>query len=110
MLPTGASYVSASLFEAFLRSEHAAGRHTVLILDEAQNLSEQMLEELRCFSNMNGEGCELLQIILVGQPELNQIIGARPRCCSLRSACPRNFTFPAMPSEAVASTSPTGSK
>ena len=42
------SYVKRfAQFEAFLRQEHAAGRHTVLIFDEAQNLSAKMLEELR---------------------------------------------------------------
>jgi general secretion pathway protein A len=73
-----ASYVELfTRFEAFLRGELAAGRRTVLIIDEAQNLSEEMLEELRCFSNVNGERDEMLQIILVGQPELNAIIAKK---------------------------------
>ena len=74
----GESYVELfTRFEAFLRDEFDNGRRTVLIFDEAQNLSEEMLEELRCFSNINGERDELLQIILVGQPELSEIIGRK---------------------------------
>jgi type II secretory pathway predicted ATPase ExeA len=96
------SYVKRfSLFEAFLRSELAAGRHTVLIFDEAQNLSERMLEELRCFSNLNVEECELLQIILAGQPELNQIIG-RTSMLQFAQRVSAQFHLPAMPCEAVA--------
>jgi type II secretory pathway predicted ATPase ExeA len=88
------------LFEAFLRSELAAGRHTALIFDEAQNLSEPMLEELRCFSNLNVEGRELLQIILAGQPELNQIIG-RPSMLQFAQRVSAQFHLAAMPCEAV---------
>lgn len=70
------SYVRGfAQFRSFLVEQAAAGRHTVLIIDEAQNLSDRMLEELRCFSNMNDESNELLQIILVGQPELRRAIG-----------------------------------
>ena len=86
----GVSYVKRfAQFEAFLRQQKACGRHTVLIFDEAQNLSEKMLEELRCFSNINSEQGELLQIVLVGQPELGRIIVA-PRDGTIRAArvCP----------------------
>ncbi|PWK76866.1 AAA family ATPase [Aminobacter sp. AP02] len=89
-----------SQFEAFLRAEREAGRHTVLIFDEAQNLSEKMLEELRCFSNMNGERDELLQIVLVGQPELSRIIG-RPGMVQFAQRVAARFHLAAMPREAV---------
>ncbi|MEL6172428.1 MAG: AAA family ATPase [Pseudomonadota bacterium] len=56
--------------QEFLITEYAAGRRTVLIFDEAQNLSLESLEELRMFSNINADEDELLQIILVGQPNL----------------------------------------
>ncbi|WP_202596433.1 ExeA family protein [Mesorhizobium loti] len=88
-------------FEAFLRQEHAAGRHTVLIFDEAQNLSAKMLEELRCFSNLNCEVEELLQIILVGQPELRGIIG-RPEMLQFAQRVSAHFHLGGMPAEAVA--------
>jgi general secretion pathway protein A len=87
-------------FEALLGSEVAAGRHTVLIFDEAQNLSEQMLDELRCFSNLNVEGCEPVQIILAGQPELARIIG-RPRMLQFAQRVSARFHLGAMPPEAV---------
>ena len=57
-------------FQNFLISEYEHGRHTVLIIDEAQNLDIQSLEELRMLSNINADGIQLIQIILVGQPEL----------------------------------------
>jgi type II secretory pathway predicted ATPase ExeA len=62
------------IFRRLLRSEAAQGRHTLLIFDEAQNLSHRMLEQLRCLSNLNTGREELLQIVLVGQPELRLAI------------------------------------
>lgn len=57
-------------FEKFLIGEYAAGRRTVLLVDEAQNLGVGTLEELRMLSNVNADKDLLLQIVLVGQPEL----------------------------------------
>jgi len=57
-------------FMDFLIKQYAANRHTVLIIDEAQNLSPQALEELRMLSNVNSEKDQLLQVILAGQPGL----------------------------------------
>ena len=54
----------------FVIGEYARGRRTLLAIDEAQNLSIAVLEELRLFSNINSEGDIALQILLVGQPEL----------------------------------------
>ena len=54
----------------FLIGEYGAGRRCVLIVDEAQNLTVDALEELRLLSNINSDKDLLLQIILVGQPEL----------------------------------------
>jgi type II secretory pathway predicted ATPase ExeA len=65
-----------ALVDSFVR-EYGKGRRTLLILDEAQNLSVQALEELRLLSNVNSEKDLALQIILVGQPEL-RIKLARP--------------------------------
>lgn len=58
------------LFVDFLLATYARGKRTVLIIDEAQNLSAPMLEQLRMLSNVNNEKDQLLQIVLVGQPEL----------------------------------------
>jgi type II secretory pathway predicted ATPase ExeA len=54
----------------FLVRQFAAGKRTILIVDEAQNLSIETLEELRLLSNINTDKDELLQMVLVGQPEL----------------------------------------
>jgi general secretion pathway protein A len=62
-----------SRYQAFLRyliEKHRAGKRTVLIVDEAQNLSVDALEELRLLSNVNADKDQLLQMILMGQPEL----------------------------------------
>ena len=61
-------------FQQFLIGEYAQGRRTVLIVDEAQNLGEQALEELRMLSNINADRDQLIQIVLVGQPELFDIL------------------------------------
>ncbi len=63
-----------SKFQNFTIAEYAAGRRVVLIFDEAQNLSRESLEEVRMFTNINSNNDELLQIILVGQPELRDIV------------------------------------
>ncbi|NDR57070.1 ExeA family protein [Aliiruegeria sabulilitoris] len=59
-----------------LVADYAAGKRVILIFDEAQNLSKRGLEELRMFTNINSNQDELLQIILVGQPELRNVIRA----------------------------------
>ena len=61
----------------FLLQAHAAGRNNVLIIDEAQNLSAEVLEQLRLLTNLETRERKLLQIILIGQPELRTML-ARP--------------------------------
>jgi len=58
------------LLNAHLLATHAEGRHTVLIIDEAQNLDADVLEQLRLLTNLETDEKKLLQIILLGQPEL----------------------------------------
>jgi type II secretory pathway predicted ATPase ExeA len=65
-----------ALNEFFIR-EYGKGHRTLLIFDEAQNLSVRTLEELRLLSNVNSEKDVALQILLVGQPELREKM-ARP--------------------------------
>ena len=73
--PTGAGYVTLfGQFQAFLINEYALGNRVILIFDEAQNLSRESLEELRMFTNINSGKDELLQLVLVGQPELRDTI------------------------------------
>lgn len=62
---------------AYLLAAHASGRHTVLVIDEAQNLSADVLEQLRLLTNLETSQRKLLQIILLGQPELAEML-ARP--------------------------------
>lgn len=59
-------------FVDFLIREYAANRRVVLVVDEAQNMSPQALEELRMLSNINAEKDQVLQIILVGQAGLRE--------------------------------------
>jgi general secretion pathway protein A len=61
----------------YLLAEFSGGRNAVLIIDEAQNLTPPLLEQIRMLSNLETERGKLLQIILVGQPELRQQL-ARP--------------------------------
>lgn len=61
-------------FQQFLVSNYANGKKTVLIVDEAQNLSGKALEELRLLNNINANDDELLKIVLVGQPELQALL------------------------------------
>ncbi|MDX1442210.1 MAG: AAA family ATPase [Gammaproteobacteria bacterium] len=57
-----------------LLESHAAGRRTVLIVDEAQNLSADVLEQVRLLTNLETAKTKLLQILLIGQPELRQTL------------------------------------
>jgi len=59
-------------FNKFLLNESESGNNVVLIIDEAQNLKSRQLEQVRLLSNLETDKHKLLQIILTGQPELNQ--------------------------------------
>ncbi|MBM7068986.1 ExeA family protein [Actibacterium sp. 188UL27-1] len=58
------------LLQDFLLGEYADGRRVIIVIDEAQNLTAEVLEELRMLTNINTNKDELLQLVLVGQPEL----------------------------------------
>ncbi len=58
----------------FMVQEFGNNRHTVLIIDEAQNLSPEALEELRMLSNINADSDQVLQLVLVGQPGLRETL------------------------------------
>jgi hypothetical protein len=62
--------VFIDLINAYLLAAHAKGRKTVLIIEEAQNLSIDVLEQVRLLTNLETSRQKLLQIILLGQPEL----------------------------------------
>jgi general secretion pathway protein A len=61
---------------AFLMQKKASGKKIILLIDEAQNLNRNVLEQLRLLSNLETNRDKLLQIILVGQPELSEILNS----------------------------------
>ena len=65
---------SVDALNEFLLKTHAVGQNNVLIVDEAQNLSIEVLEQLRLLTNLETNERKLLQIILIGQPELRQML------------------------------------
>ena len=70
-------------FGRFLVEQRAAGRLALLVIDEAQNLSQAALEEVRMLSNLETEKSKLIQIVLVGQPSLRDLM-SRPELEQLR--------------------------
>jgi len=62
------------LLSFHLLKAHAAGKRIVLVVDEAQNLSVEVLEQVRLLTNLETETQKLLQIILIGQPELRELL------------------------------------
>tara|TARA_R110002096_G_scaffold116384_3_gene252145 strand:+ start:1708 stop:2715 length:1008 start_codon:yes stop_codon:yes gene_type:complete len=61
-------------FVEFLIEQYRQGRRTLLIVDEAQNLAAETLEEIRLLTNINADEHMLLQLLLVGQPELHELL------------------------------------
>ncbi len=64
------------VISAYLLDAHALGRNTVLLIDEAQCLSEDLIETVRLLTNLETDEKKLLQIILVGQPQLRELLTA----------------------------------
>ena len=87
-------------FERFLVREHNQGRRVVVIVDEAQNLGARSLEELRMMSNISTNKHELLQIILVGQPQLKDLL-ARPELVQFAQRVSSDFHLVPLPKEDV---------
>lgn len=67
----------------FLIEQYGRGKKSILVIDEAQNLTPDLLEEIRLLSNLETDKSKLLQIILVGQPELKRVL-YRPEMRALR--------------------------
>ncbi|MCG7944502.1 MAG: AAA family ATPase [Candidatus Thiodiazotropha taylori] len=76
LYPLGCSSIKeiVDFLNAYLLESHAQGRRTVVIIDEAQNLSFESLEQIRLLTNLETSSEKLLQIILVGQPELRSLL------------------------------------
>lgn len=92
-------YVDA--LNEFLLRTHAVGQNNVLIIDEAQNLSADVLEQLRLLTNLETNERKLLQIILIGQPELRQML-ARPELEQLAQRVIARFHLEALSEDETA--------
>lgn len=98
---TSADYVTLfQKLQDFLVEEYSLGRRCILIIDEAQNLSLEGLEELRMLTNVNSNKDELLQLVLVGQPELRQMI-SRPELRQFAQRVVASFHLTAMDRQTV---------
>jgi general secretion pathway protein A len=77
--PPGSTSVKVLVdaLSAHLLDAHARGRRTVVIVDEAQHLSAEVLEQMRLLTNLETGTTKLLQIILIGQPELTELMSRR---------------------------------
>ena len=87
-------------FEKFLIKKYSEGRRVILVFDEAQNLSRESLEELRMFTNINSHKDELLQLLLVGQPELREKV-RHPKLTQFAQRIASSFHLPALDSTMV---------
>jgi general secretion pathway protein A len=63
-------------FQQYLQAQHAQRRRTIVIIDEAQNLDVHALESLRMLSNINADKDQYVQLILVGQPQLKDLLSS----------------------------------
>ena len=81
--------LSAALYN-FLLENHAKGRNTVLLIDEAQNLDIKVLELIRLLTNLETDTKKLLQIVFIGQPELNALL-AKPELRQLAQRITARF-------------------
>ena len=86
--------------QAFLRSLGSIQAHAVVAIDEAQHLRPGVLEQIRLLSNMNDEKGTLLQIILVGQPELETLL-SQPELRQLQQRVTRRFRLEPLNQEEV---------
>ncbi len=89
-------YVDA--INQFLLRTHAVGQNNVLIIDEAQNLSVDVLEQLRLLTNLETAERKLLQIILIGQPELRDML-AQPQLEQLAQRVTARYHLEALDEE-----------
>lgn len=96
-VPAGAATVKhyVDALNAFLLEQHAKGRNSVLIIDEAQSLAADVLEQLRLLTNLETPERKLLQIVLIGQPELRDML-ARPDLEQLAQRVIARYHLPAL--------------
>ncbi|MES2126218.1 MAG: AAA family ATPase [Pseudomonadota bacterium] len=88
------------ILQADLIARHTAGRQVVLLVEEAQAMPLETLEEIRLFSNLETAHSKLLQIVLFGQPELDEHL-ALASMRQLKERITHSFNVPAMPPETI---------
>ena len=102
-VPSDADYVALfGQFEQFLIDTYSEGRSVVLVFDEAQNLTRETLEELRMFTNINANKDVLLQLVLIGQPELRDNV-RHPSLTQFAQRVAASFHLPVLDSNSVVS-------
>ena len=90
-----------TLVQDYLLREHRRGRRVLLIIDEAQNLDRDALEDLRMLTNINAGRDEVLQLLLVGQPELRNLIRA-PGMVQFAQRVAASYHLPNLDADSVA--------
>jgi general secretion pathway protein A len=101
LTPPGRAKVDLLLtLQEYLLAVKERRGNAVLIIDEAQNLTEQALEDFRLLSNLEASNTKLIQIVLVGQPELRGLL-ARPSLRQLRQRIPGICDLGRLPAEAI---------
>jgi general secretion pathway protein A len=101
LIPAGRSKVDLLLtLQEYLLRLRDRRANALLIIDEAQNLSEESMEDFRLLSNLEAANTKLIQIVLVGQPELRALL-KRPSLRQLRQRIPGVFDLRGLPPEAV---------
>lgn len=81
---------------AYLLAAHTRGNRVVVIIDEAQRLSAAVLEEIRLLTNFETDNCKLLNVVLVGQPELRQTL-VRPELSQLAQRVTARYHLDPLP-------------
>ncbi len=97
--PSASRFDRVSALQDYLVAEFAADRPVVLVVDEAQNLSDEAFEQIRMIGNLEADNAKLLQIVIVGQPELRERLAAR-HLWQLRQRVFRGCHLPALSRQA----------
>jgi general secretion pathway protein A len=100
--PEGASSIKVfvACINDYLLDVHAKGRRAVLIIEEAQNLEPEVLEQIRLLTNLETKDHKLLQIIMIGQPELRDMLAKR-ELLQLSQRITARYHLGALPKEEI---------
>jgi general secretion pathway protein A len=100
--PEGAASIKVfvTCINDYLLDVHAKGRRAVLIIEEAQNLEPEVLEQIRLLTNLETKDHKLLQIIMIGQPELRHML-AKPELLQLSQRITARYHLGPLPKEEI---------